>query len=227
MAAYNDAGAACHPSRRAVTFGVAASLATVMGLRAARAAGPVKLVALGDSLTAGYGLPRADGFAPKLEAALKARGRDVTVANAGVSGDTASGGADRVDWSVPDGTDGVIVELGANDMLRGVDPKVTRAALTRILDRLKARKIPAMLAGMRAAPNLGADYVTAFERIYADLARERGLVLYPFFLNGVMGDRALNLEDGMHPSAKGVDIVVKGILPTVEQFLDRIAAERS
>lgn len=198
-----------------------------MGLRPAAAARPIKLVAFGDSLMAGYGLPRSDGFAPKLETALKSRGRDVTVANAGVSGDTASGGADRVDWSVPDGTDGVIVELGANDMLRGVDPKVTKAALTRILDRLKGRKIPAMLAGMRASPNLGPDYVKSFERIYSDLAQERGLVLYPFFMNGVMEDRKLRLDDGMHPSAAGIDVMVKGVLPSVEQFLDRIAAERS
>jgi acyl-CoA thioesterase-1 len=198
-----------------------------MGLRPAAAAETVRLVALGDSLTAGYGLARPDGFAPKLEKALQSRGRDVTVANAGVSGDTASGGADRVDWSVPDGTDGVIVELGANDMLRGVDPKVTRAALERLLDRLKARKIPAMLAGMRASPNLGPDYRQAFDRIYTELAGERGLVLYPFFLDGVVGDRTLNLEDGLHPTAKGVDAIVAGILPSVERFLDQIAAARS
>jgi acyl-CoA thioesterase-1 len=191
--------------------------------RPASAAAPVQLVALGDSLTAGYGLGPGEGFAPRLEAALRAKGRDVRVANAGVSGDTATGGADRVDWSVPDGTDGVIVELGANDMLRGIDPKITKAALTRILDRLEARKIPAMLAGMRASPNLGDAYRRAFDRIYPDLAAERGLVLYPFFLEGVVGDRTLNLQDGLHPSARGIDIVVAGILPSVERFLDQIA----
>jgi len=121
----------------------------------------------------------------------------------------------------------VIVELGANDMLRGVDPKITRAALTRILDRLAARKIPAMLAGMRASPNLGSDYVRRFESIYPDLAKERGLVLYPFFLEGVVGDRSLNLPDGLHPTAKGVDVVVANITPTVEKFLAQIAARRS
>ncbi|MGA0533162.1 arylesterase [Hansschlegelia sp. KR7-227] len=195
-----------------------------MTVRPLRAAGPVRLVALGDSLTAGYGLGPGEGFVPKLQAALKAKGRDVTVANAGVSGDTASGGADRLDWSVPDGSDGVLVALGANDMLRGVDPRTTRKALTRIVDRLEARKIPAMLAGMRAAPNLGPDYGKSFESIYRDLAAERGLVLYPFFLDGVAGDRALNQGDGVHPNARGVDIMVRGILPSVESFLDRIAA---
>ncbi len=195
-----------------------------MTVRPLRAAGPVRLVALGDSLTAGYGLGPGEGFVPKLQAALKAKGRDVTVANAGVSGDTASGGADRLDWSVPDGSDGVLVALGANDMLRGVDPRTTRKALTRIVDRLEARKIPAMLAGMRAAPNLGPDYGKSFESIYRDLAAQRGLVLYPFFLDGVAGDRALNQGDGVHPNARGVDIMVGGILPSVESFLDRIAA---
>jgi acyl-CoA thioesterase-1 len=204
--------------------GLAASLATVMTVRPLRAAGPVRLVALGDSLTAGYGLGPGEGFVPKLQAALKAKGRDVAVANAGVSGDTASGGADRLDWSVPDGSDGVLVALGANDMLRGVDPRTTRKALTRIFDRLEARKIPAMLAGMRAAPNLGPDYGKSFESIYRDLAAERGLVLYPFFLDGVAGDRALNQGDGVHPNPRGVDIMVRGILPSVESFLDRIAA---
>lgn len=223
----NDGNAARQPSRRALLALAAAALASVMPLRTARAQSPIRLVAFGDSLTAGYGLGPREGFAPRLEAALKSRGHNVVVANAGVSGDTASGGADRLDWSVPDGTDGVIVELGANDMLRGVDPKITRAALTRILDRLAARKIPAMLAGMRASPNLGSDYVRRFESIYPDLAKERGLVLYPFFLEGVVGDRSLNLPDGLHPTAKGVDVVVANITPTVEKFLAQIAARRS
>jgi acyl-CoA thioesterase-1 len=210
-----------HPSRRLVSAGIAASLAGVMA-GPAKAAVPVKLVALGDSLTAGYGLAANEGFTAKLQAALNARGRDVTVANAGVSGDTATGGADRVDWSVPDGTQGVIVELGANDMLRGVDPKITRAALTRVLDRLAARKIPAMLAGMKALRNLGPDYIEAFESIYPDLAKPRGLILYPFFLEGVAGDRSLAIADGVHPNPRGVDKIVAGILPSVEQFLDQI-----
>lgn len=226
MGGDRDAGAAFHPSRRAALALGLGSLATVMAPRRAAAA-PIRLVALGDSLTAGYGLGPKEGFAPRLEAALRAKGREVTIANAGVSGDTATGGAERLDWSVPDGTQGVIVELGANDMLRGVDPKVTRAAITRILDRLKARKIPAMLAGMRASPNLGPDFGKAFESIYTDLARERGLILYPFFLEGVVGDRSLNLPDGIHPNAKGVDAIVKGILPSVERFLDGLPAAKA
>ena len=185
------------------------------------------IVALGDSLTAGFGLPPQDGFVPRLQAALRAAGRSVTITNAGVSGDTATGGAERVDWSVPDGTDGVIVELGANDMLRGVDPKVTRAALARILDRLAQRRIPAMLVGMRALPNLGEDYARRFEAVYVDLARERGLIFYPFFLEGVAGDRSLNQGDGVHPNAKGVAAMVRAITPTVERFLDQISANRA
>lgn len=187
---------------------------------------PIKLVAFGDSLVAGFGLGPGEGFVPRLQTALKARGHDVTIVNAGVSGDTASGGAERMDWSIQDDADGVIVELGANDMLRGMDPKFTRAALTRILDRLKQRNIPAMLAGMRASPNLGADYVREFESIYTDLAQQRGLLLYPFFLEGVIGNRALNQADGIHPSPQGVDIIVTGITPTVERFLEQIAARK-
>ncbi|KMO41989.1 GDSL family lipase [Methylobacterium aquaticum] len=183
---------------------------------------PLTLVALGDSLTAGYGLPAAAAFPVQLEAALRARGHAVTIANAGVSGDTATGGLDRVDWSVPDGTDGVILELGANDMLRGTDPAVTEKALGGIIARLKARGIPVMLAGMRAAPNLGPDYGRRFDALYPRLAERDGLVLYPFFLDGVAGDRSLTLPDGLHPTKDGVARIVAGILPSVETFLARL-----
>jgi len=183
---------------------------------------PLNLVALGDSLTAGYGLPAAAAFPVQLEAALKARGHAVTVANAGVSGDTATGGLDRVEWSVPDGTDGVILELGANDMLRGTDPGVTEKALDAIIAKLKARGIPVMLAGMRAAPNLGPDYGKRFDGIYPRLAERYGLVLYPFFLDGVAGERSLALPDGLHPTKEGVAKIVAGILPRVEEFLARL-----
>ena len=227
IGADSDAIAAFQPSRRQLVVGMALALAGVMVARPVLANRPGKLVAFGDSLSAGFGVAPQDAFPVKLEKALRAKGRNVSISNAGVSGDTASGGADRVDWSVPDGTDGVILELGANDMLRGVDPKTTRAALARILDRLEARKIPVMLAGMRAAPNLGPDYGRAFEKIYADFASERGLTLYPFFLDGVAGDRSLNQGDGIHPNPKGVDVIVAGMLPTVEAFLDKIAAGRS
>jgi acyl-CoA thioesterase-1 len=183
---------------------------------------PIRLVALGDSLTAGYGLPQAAAFPVVLEKALRARGHNVEIANAGVSGDTSTGGLDRLDWSVPDGTQGVILELGANDMLRGVDPAVTRRALESIVTRLKERGIPVMLAGMYASRNLGADYVARFDAIFKDIADKHGLVLYPFFLEGVAGDRALNLPDGLHPTAKGVETIVARILPTVEAFLARL-----
>lgn len=182
----------------------------------------LKLVALGDSLTAGYLLPERDAFPVVLEAALKARGHAVEIANAGVSGDTAGGGLDRLDWSVPDGTDGVILELGANDMLRGTDPDLTRRALDAIVSRLKARRIPVMLAGMYAGRNMGPDYVARFDAIYPDLAARHDLVLYPFFLDGVAGVAGMALPDGLHPAAKGVRVMVERILPSVETFLARL-----
>jgi acyl-CoA thioesterase-1 len=184
---------------------------------------PIRLVALGDSLSAGYNLPQNAAFPTVLERALKAKGHKVEVANAGVSGDTSSGGLDRLDWSVPDGTDGVILELGANDMLRGLDPAGTRRNLEAIVERLKSRNIPVMLAGMYASRNLGPAYVQKFDSIYPDIAKKHDLVLYPFFLDGVAGERSLNLPDGMHPTAKGIEIIVERILPTVESFLARLS----
>jgi len=183
-------------------------------------------VAFGDSLTAGYGLPAKDGFVPQLQAALAAQGAKVEVTNAGVSGDTASDGLARLDWSVPEGTDAVVVELGANDMLRGIDPQVTRDALDAILARLMRRHIAVMLCGMRAAPNLGVDYGRAFERIYPELAAKYGAVLYPFFLDGVAADRPLMQQDGLHPNAAGVAVIVRRILPTVQDFVARARAQK-
>jgi len=180
---------------------------------------PLKIVAFGDSLTAGYGLSAQDAFPAKLQAALRAKGHNVEIENAGVSGDTASGGLSRLDWSIQDGTDAVIVELGANDMLRGVDPKVTRQALDDILANLKARNIPVLLAGMRAAPNMGADYARAFESIFTDLAAKHDVVFYPFFLDGVAAQAKLALRDGVHPNGAGVDIIVAGILPKTEELI--------
>ncbi len=205
---------------------VVLTAAAIGGVAARAAEGPVKLVALGDSLTAGYRLPSNAAFPAVLERALKAKGRAVEIANAGVSGDTTTGGLDRLDWSVPDGTDGVILELGANDMLRGTDPAVARKALETIIVQLKGRGIPVLLAGMLAAPNLGTDYRARFDAIYPDLARAHGLVLYPFFLEGVTGNRAHTMEDGLHPNAQGVEAVVAGILPTVETFLDTLKRGR-
>jgi len=188
----------------------------------AGAAAPIHIVALGDSLTAGYGLPDKDGFVPVLQAALAKAGTAAVVANAGVSGDTAADGLARLDWSVPQGTDAVIVELGANDMLRGLAPDATRAALDSILQRLTQRHISVLLCGMRAAPNLGADYVRAFERIYPELAAKYRVALYPFFLDGVAGNLSLEQNDGMHPNAAGVAVIVKRILPTVQKLLGQV-----
>jgi acyl-CoA thioesterase I len=204
-----------------IIFACAAALAAMIAPLDAPLAQqtPIRLVAFGDSLTAGYGLPQEAAFPAVLERALKAKGYKVEITNAGVSGDTATAGLDRLDWSVPDGTDGVIVELGANDMLRGVDPAVPRKAIDTIVTRLKARGIPVLLAGMYASRNLGPDYIQKFDGLYQDIANRHGLVLYPFFLDGVAGERSLNLQDGIHPTAKGVEIIVARILPTVEKFL--------
>jgi len=194
---------------------------------AAGAGKPVKMVVLGDSLSAGLGLSAAAAFPARLKESLKIKGIGVDMINAGVSGDTSSGGRDRLDWSVPEGTDAVILELGANDALRGTDPKVTRAALTDILARLKARKVAVLLCGMLAPPNYGSDYSARFNAIYPDLAKSFGVPLYPFFLEGVAADAKLNQADGLHPTAEGVDVIVKNILPTVEAFLGAISGQRS
>jgi acyl-CoA thioesterase I len=188
---------------------------------------PIKMVVLGDSLSAGLGLPAPAAFPARLQKALKSKGIEVDMINAGVSGDTTSGGRDRLDWSVPEGTEAVIVELGANDALRGVDPKVTRSALTDILTRLKARGIAVLLCGMYAPPNYGSDYAARFNAIYPELAKSFGVPLYPFFLEGVATEARLNQADGMHPTAEGVDTIVKNILPTVQAFLGAISGQRS
>lgn len=184
----------------------------------------VKLVAFGDSLSAGYNLPGSAAFPAVLEQALRQKGVAVEIVNAGVSGDTTQGGLERLDWSVPDGTDGVILELGANDALRGVDPAQTRQSLEAMIARLKARNIPVLLAGMYAPRNLGEDYAKRFDAIYRELAEKHGLVLYPFFLEGIAGDRALNQADGLHPTAEGVSVIVRNILPTVERFIASLPA---
>ena len=192
-------------------------------LPALASAESLRVVALGDSLTAGYGLDSADlAFPAQLEAALRARGHDVVIVNAGVSGDTATGGLARLDWSVPDDVDAVIVALGANDMLRGVDPSETEKALDAILLRLKQRKLEVSLLGMRAAPNLGEDFVTRFDGLYPRLAERHDAVFYPFFLEGVAANAALNQADGIHPTAEGVAVIVTRILPTIETLLARL-----
>ncbi|HMN72200.1 MAG TPA: arylesterase [Rhodoblastus sp.] len=193
-------------------------------MASAHAADPavVRIVAFGDSLTAGYELPSTVAFPAMLEKRLRADGFSVEIANAGVSGDTSGGGLARLDWSVPDGTDLVIVELGANDMLRGAPPAEAAKALSQIVERLQARKIAVVLAGMKSIANWGAAYTKEFEAIYPDLASRYDIPLYPFFLEGVSGDRALTLPDGLHPSAAGVEKIVAGFAP----FLEKILVER-
>ena len=200
----------------ALAFAAVPGIAKAQGQR-------VKLTVLGDSLTAGYGLPPGAAFPARLKIALAGRGIAVDITNAGVSGDTASGGLDRMDWSIPQGTQAVIVELGANDALRGLDPAVTRKALDAIIRRLKTKGIAVFLAGMYAPRNYGPDYVAKFDTIYPDLAKTYGVPLYPFFLEGVAGQAKLNLPDGVHPTAEGVDAIVKGILPAVEAWLRPLA----
>jgi acyl-CoA thioesterase I len=177
------------------------------------------VVALGDSLTAGLGLPPGQGFPETLEKALKAKGYDVDIGNAGVSGDTAADGLARYDWAVPAGTDALIVELGANDMLRGLDPAGAKVSLAAILTRARAAHIATLLTGMRAAPNMGADYQGRFDAIYPDLAKSFGVALYPFFLDGIAADPKLNQKDGLHPTHEGVEKIVANILPAVEALM--------
>jgi acyl-CoA thioesterase I len=183
------------------------------------AAAPIQMVVLGDSLSAGYLLPQDAAFPAVLERALRAQGIAVEITNAGVSGDTSRGGLERLDWAVPDGTQAVLLELGANDMLRGIDPERTKEALDAIIMRLKSRGARVFLAGMMASPSLGKEYGERFNAIYPDLAKKHGIPLYPFFLAGVAGDRNLNLDDGMHPNRKGVETIVQSILPSVKSFL--------
>ena len=194
---------------------------------ATASAKPVKMVVLGDSLSAGLGLSASAAFPARLQKALSDKGIKVDMINAGVSGDTSSGGRDRLDWSIPEGTEAVILELGANDALRGIDPAVTRAALSDILTQLKVRKIAVLMCGMLAPPNYGPEYAARFNAIYPELSKSFGVPLYPFFLEGVAAEAKLNQPDGLHPTAEGIDVIVKNMLPMVEAFLGTISGQRS
>jgi acyl-CoA thioesterase-1 len=207
-----------------VNLWLAASFSVAL---AADEAAPVRIVAFGDSLTAGYMLAPSEAFPEQLAAALKAKGHAVEIANAGVSGDTTAAGLARFDWAIPEGTEAVIVELGANDALRGIDPDVTRANLDTILTRLRERDIAVLLAGMRAPKNYGKDYEARYESIFSDLAAKHGALLYPFFLDGVAMDARLNQPDGLHPTAAGVGVIVQGILPKVEELIGRVRERRT
>jgi acyl-CoA thioesterase-1 len=199
-------------------------LSVVPVLQAHAQSAPIKIAVLGDSLAAGYGVKPAESFPARLEAALKAQGRNVAVLNHGVSGDTTAGGLDRIDWMLADKPDIVLVELGGNDALRGTDPKVTEKNLTAIVEKLKAAGVTVWLAGMLAPRNLGSDYVTAFDGLYKRIAEKYQVPLYPFILDGVAQDPAFIQADGIHPNPKGAQVVADKLLPFVTKTLDDYAA---
>jgi acyl-CoA thioesterase-1 len=206
-------------------WGKAAALVVACALPFSPAEAGTKLLVLGDSLTAGYGLPHEEGFQARLRAALATEGFQVTIIDAAVSGDTSAGGRARLDWVLADGADAAIVELGANDGLRGLDPGKMEANLTAILDTLAARHIPVLLSGMEALPNLGSDYDTEFRAVYARLAKRPGVLFDPFFLEGVAANPALNQPDRLHPNAEGVRRIVARLLPMVEKLLREVPAK--
>ncbi|MGE0007923.1 MAG: arylesterase [Parvibaculaceae bacterium] len=185
----------------------------------------IHILAFGDSLTAGLGLEPGQAFPARLEAALEARGHDIVISNAGVSGDTATAAAERLEWSLAPDIDGVIVELGANDALRGIAPEATERALDGILAELRRRRLPVLFAGMLAPRNLGADYGKRFDAIFPRLAAKHGVLFYPFFLDGVAAEPAFNQPDGLHPNSKGVDMIVQRILPITEDLLEQAASK--
>ncbi len=205
----------------AVGLLVVAVLVT-LGAEMGQAAAKIKLVAFGDSITAGLGLKAQDAYPERLQRLLGAQGIDVEIANAGVSGDTAGDGLDRLDWSVPEGTDGVILALGANDMLRGLDPALTAATLEKIIVALEGRRIAILLVGMKAGANFGEPYRTAFDKIFRDLADRHSIDLYPFLLQDVALDPALNQGDGIHPNPKGAARIAERMLPSVLRLIGRI-----
>src|SRR5262245_19562909 len=200
-------------------------LAAVAG--AAQTQKPIRIVTFGDSLTAGFNIAQKDAFPVQLERALAAKGHEVEVINASVSGDTTAAALARFDWAVPEDVDAAIVELGGNDALRGLPPAQMQKNLDAIVRRLKDRGIQVLLAGMKAPRNLGDSYVAAFDAVYPELAKTHDLVLYPFFLEGVALKAKLNLSDGVHPNPDGVAVIVQSILPSVEELLARVKAKRA
>lgn len=199
------------------------AITTIVMTATAGACATLNLVGFGDSLMAGYQLPPEDAFPARLEKALREKGHDVTISNAGVSGDTTSGGLARIDWSVPDGTKGVILELGANDALRGIAPEESRKNLVAMIEKLKSRGIAVLLVGIMAPPNMGDEYAGRFNPIYPELAKTYGLELYPFFLDGVVGVAGTQLEDAMHPNGTGVGVMVDRFLPVAERFIGSLS----
>jgi len=201
------------------------ALLAVPNFAYAKACADKTLVAFGDSLTAGFGLGPGEGFPEQLQKVLADKGNDIKVVNAGVSGDTTSGGLARLDWSLGDKADAVILELGANDALRGIPPDVSRNNLEKLIVRMKEKNIKVLMAGMLAPPNMGEAYGEAFNSIHADLAKKHDVALYPFFLDGVAAQPELNLEDGIHPTAEGISIIVGKILPSVEALLSEVCGK--
>lgn len=210
------------PPGRNISRALPVALALLAAHAAPVEAREIKILALGDSLTAGYGLAKADGFTEQLQAALRGEGRAVLVINAGVSGDTSAGGRARLDWALADKPDAVILELGANDGLRGIDPSVTRRNLDAILERFGAMKLPVLFAGMVAPPNLGPEYGAEYQAVFQDLAARHDVIFYPFFLDGVAGKPDLNQRDGIHPTKAGVAVIVERILPATRELLARV-----
>ncbi|KQS87758.1 MULTISPECIES: arylesterase [unclassified Rhizobium] len=199
------------------------AITTIVMTATAGACATLNIVGFGDSLMAGYQLPPEDAFPARLEKALREKGHDVMISNAGVSGDTTSGGLARIDWSVPDGTKGVILELGANDALRGIAPEESRKNLVAMIEKLKSRGIAVLLVGIMAPPNMGDEYAGRFNPIYPELAKTYGLELYPFFLDGVVGAAGTQLEDAMHPNGTGVGVMVDRFLPVAERFIGSLS----
>jgi acyl-CoA thioesterase-1 len=210
----------------AALFNVLMSL-SVFSPVAAETNRPIRIVAFGDSLSSGYGLRQSQSFPAQLQKELKARGHNVVVANAGVAGDTTANGLERIGWAIGDDTDAVILEFGANDALRGIDPKVTRANLEKILAKLAKRNIPVLLTGMRSPANWGDTYAEDFDGIFPELAKKYALQFYPFFLEGVVRNSKFNQDDGMHPNSKGVAQIVRSMLPSVEQLIGKATAQRA
>jgi acyl-CoA thioesterase-1 len=211
------------PRRPAKGLGLVA--AVFLGFLTSAQAAPIRILAFGDSLTAGYGLAHADGFEAQLQAALRAQGHDVDILDGGVSGDTSAGGRARLDWVLADRPDAVILELGANDGLRGTDPREMQANLTAILDRLAADHLPVLLTGMYAPPNLGPAYEQAFRDVFQRLSQRPGLLYYPFFLDGVALHPELIQADGLHPTPQGVRIIVARLLPMVDRLVAKVGAK--
>jgi acyl-CoA thioesterase-1 len=206
---------------KALATALCAALTLFLSVSASHARA-LHIVAFGDSLTAGYQLPPNEAFPAQLEVLAKSKGLDVAITNAGVSGDTTADGLARLDWSIPDGTDGVILALGANDALRGLSPEESARNLDTMLVRLKERKIAVILAGILAPPNMGADYETRFNAIYGELAKKHGVPLYPFLLDGVALDSKLKLDDGMHPNGAGTKVMAEKFFPIFASFLDSL-----